>query len=159
IGLPLRQQRRTPRQASGRTGLHHHGQAPAADRRHRRERSVSGKKDPKAVEGITLYQRGRKWWFRLTTGRNILTDAPEYEYSGGSADAAEAFAAALKAKEQHDQGRRVKPSNITVGQFFDEWMTSIKGSVKPSTWASYSDYQAWIKPTVWKKKLQKVDVP
>jgi integrase len=38
-------------------------------------------------------------------------------------------------------------------------MTSIKGSVKPTTWASYADYQAGIKPTIWKKKLQKVDGP
>jgi hypothetical protein len=82
----------------------------------------------------------------VTTGRNILTDEPEYEYGGGFDDATEAFAAALKAKEQHAQGR-VKPSNITVGEFFGEWMTSIKGSIKPTTWASYENYQEWIKPT------------
>jgi hypothetical protein len=83
----------------------------------------------------------------VTTGRNILTDEPEYEYGGGFDDATEAFAAALKAKEQHAQGRRVKPSNITVGEFFGEWMTSIKGSIKPTTWASFENYQEWIKPT------------
>jgi len=113
---------------------------------------------PGKVEGITVYQSGRKWWFRVTTGRNILTDEPEYEYGSGFDDATAAFAAALNAKEQHAQGRRVKPSNITVGQFFSEWMTSIKGSIKPTTWDSYEDYQEWIKPTIWKKKLQKVDV-
>jgi integrase len=110
------------------------------------------------VEGITVYQRGRKWWFRVTTGRNILTDEPEYEYGGGFDDETAALVAALKAKEQHAQGRRVKPSNITVAEFFGEWMTSVKGSIKPTTYASYEDYQAWIKPTIWKKKLQKVDV-
>jgi integrase len=118
----------------------------------------NGNDKPGKVEGITVYKRGRKWWFRVTTGRNILTDEPEYEYGGGFDTDTEAFAAALKAKEQHAQNRRVRPSNITVGEFFAEWMTSIKGTVKATTYASYEDYQAWIKPTIWKKKLQKVDV-
>ena len=39
-------------------------------------------------------------------------------------------------------------------------MTSIKDSVKPSTFTNYSDYQdAYLKPTIWKKPLQRIDVP
>ena len=53
-------------------------------------------------------------------------------------------------------GGASQPSKRTVGEFFDEWMTSIKDSVKPSTYANYADYQdAYVKPTIWKKPLQK----
>jgi integrase len=68
--------------------------------------------------------------------------------------------AAIKAKAAHKAGNRVKPTKLTVGGFFDEWMASIKDSVKPSTFTNYSDYQdAYLKPTIWEKPLQKVDVP
>jgi integrase len=68
--------------------------------------------------------------------------------------------AAVKAKAAHQAGNRVRPTKLTVGGFFNEWMTSIKDSVKPSTFTNYGDYQdAYLKPTIWKKPLQKVDVP
>jgi integrase len=52
------------------------------------------------------------------------------------------------------------PSKLTVDGFFDEWMTSIKDSVKPSPYANYADYQgAYVKPTIGRRLLQRVDVP
>jgi integrase len=120
---------------------------------------VTGKK-ANAVEGITVYPRGRKWWYRLELDRHPLTDERQYEYQGGFATDEEALTAAIKAKAAHQAGKRVKPIKLTVGGFFGEWMISIKDSVKPSTFTNYSDYQdAYLKPTIWKKPLQKVDVP
>ena len=120
---------------------------------------MTGKKH-NPVPGITVYQRGRKWSYRLELDRNPLTAARQFEYQHGFPSDDEAWTAAVKAKAAHEAGNRVKPSKLTVGGFFDEWMTSIKDSVKPSTYANYADYQdAYVKPTIWNKPLQKVDVP
>jgi integrase len=120
---------------------------------------MTGKKR-NTVPGITVYQRGRKWSYRLELERNPLTNSRQFEYQHGFGSDDEAWTAAVKAKAAHEAGNRVKPSKLTVGGFFDEWMTSIKDSVKPSTYANYADYQdAYVKPTIWEKPLQKVDVP
>jgi integrase len=122
---------------------------------------VNGKKD-NPVSGISVYQqKGRKTWsYRLELDRHPLTDERQFEYGHGFPANEDALTAAIKAKAGHKAGNRVKPTKLTVGGFFDEWMTSIKDSVKPSTFTNYSDYQdAYLKPTIWKKPLQKVDVP
>ena len=122
---------------------------------------MTGKKD-NPVSGISVYQqKGRKTWsYRLELDRHPLTGARQFEYGHGFPADEDALTAAIKAKAAHQAGARVKSTKLTVGGFFDEWMTSIKDSVKPSTFANYSDYQdAYLKPTIWKKPLQKVDVP
>jgi integrase len=122
---------------------------------------VTSKKD-NPVSGISVYQqKGRKTWsYRLELDRHPLTDERQFEYGHGFPADEDALTAAIKAKAAHKAGNRVKPTKLTVGGFFDEWMTSIKDSVKPSTFTNYSDYQdAYLKPTIWKKPLQKVDVP
>jgi integrase len=117
-------------------------------------------KGSNAIEGISVYKRGRKWWYRLELDRHPLTDERQFEYQGGFDTEEDALTAAIKAKAAHQVGNRVKPVKLTVGGFFDEWMTSIKDSVKPSTFTNYSDYQdAYLKPTIWNKPLQKADVP
>jgi integrase len=120
---------------------------------------VTGRKAG-AVGGITVYPRGRKWWYRLELDRHPLTGRRQYECQGGFATEEDALAAAIRARAEHEAGRRVPPSRLTVGGFFDEWMTSIRDSVKPSTVANYRDYQdAYLRPTIWEKPLQKIDVP
>jgi integrase len=122
---------------------------------------VTRKKD-NPVSGISVYQqKGRKTWsYRLELARHPLTDERQFEYGHGFPTDEDALTAAIKAKAGHQAGNRVKPTKLTVGGFFDEWMTSIKDSVKPSTFTNYSDYQdAYLKPTIWKKPLQKIDVP
>ena len=66
-----------------------------------------------AVEGITVYQRGRKWWYRLELDRHPLTDERQYEYQGGFATDEDALTAAIKAKAAHKAGNRVKPTKLT----------------------------------------------
>lgn len=113
-----------------------------------------------AVTGITVYQRGRKWAYRVELERHPLTDERQFEYRTGFATEDDAVTAAVKAKAAHDQGRRVAPSKLTVAEFFSEWMATIKDSVKPSTHVNYADYQgAYVLPTIGKKRLQKLDVP
>jgi hypothetical protein len=109
---------------------------------------MTGKKG-NALEGISVYQRGRKWWYRLELDRHPLTDDRQYEYQGGFATDGEALTAAIKAEAAYQAGKRVKPTKLTVGGFFDEWMHSIKDSVKPPTYVNCGDYQdSYLKPTI-----------
>jgi integrase len=122
---------------------------------------MTGKK-PGRVTGITVYQKKdrKSWSYRLELERHPLTDERQFEYGHGFETEDAAWTAAVKAKSEHQQGRRIKPSKITVEEFFDEWLDSIRDSVKPSTLANYADYRdAYVVPLIGKKRLQRVDVP
>lgn len=75
---------------------------------------MTGKK-ANAVEGITVYRRGRKWWYRLELDRHPLTDERQYEYQGRFATNEDVLTAAIKAKAEYQVGKRVKPTKLTVG--------------------------------------------
>lgn len=122
---------------------------------------MTGKK-PGRVTGITVYQKkGRtSWSYRLELERHPLTDERQFEYGHGFATDDDALTAAVKAKSDHQQGRRVKPGKMTVEEFFDEWLDSLRDSIKPSTLTNYTDYRdAYVVPIIGKKRLQKIDVP
>jgi hypothetical protein len=119
---------------------------------------MRGKKHP--VSGIKVYQGGRKWWYRLELERHPLTDERQFEYQGGFATDDDAWKAAIKAKGAQEEGQRVSPSKLTVEEFFDEWLDSLRDSIKPSTLANYTDYRdAYVVPLIGQKRLQKADVP
>jgi integrase len=112
------------------------------------------------VPGIVVYQRGRKWSYRIELERDTLTGKRRFEYKHGHAAEDEAWTAAVKANADHKRGQHVAPSKRTVAEFLAEWMAAIEDSIKPSTYAHYADYQeAYVLPLIGKKKLQEVDVP
>jgi len=112
------------------------------------------------VPGVVVYQRGRKWAYRLELERDPLTGDRQWEYQSGYASQDEAWKAAVKAKADHERGQRVAPAKRTVADFLAEWMTAIQHSIKPSTYVNYADYQdAYVLPLIGQKKLQDIDVP
>ncbi|MFI6325116.1 tyrosine-type recombinase/integrase [Nonomuraea sp. NPDC050556] len=122
---------------------------------------MSKKDDPgNPVAGVVVYQRGKKWSYRLELDRDVLSGERQFEYGHGYATREEAWTAAVKAKDDHGRGQRVLPSKRTVAQFFTEWLTSNEHSVKPSTYVNYCDYtNAYVVPIIGKRKLQDVSVP
>jgi len=118
----------------------------------------AGKRTP--VPGVVVYQRGRKWAYRLELERDPLTGDRRREYQSGYATQDEAWKAAVKAKADHERGQRVAPAKRAVAGFVAEWMATIQHSIKPSTYVNYGDYQgAYVLPLIGQKKLQDVDVP
>lgn len=112
------------------------------------------------VRGVTVYPRGKTFAYNVDLEPDPLTGKVRYEYKGGFPTEEEAWAAALKAKAAIDAGRRVPPSRRTVAAFLSEWLTSVKDSIKPSTYANYVDYiDAYVLPHIGKRRLQDVDVP
>jgi integrase len=112
------------------------------------------------IPGVTVYPRGKKFAYNVDLGPDELTGKRRYEYKGGFATEDEAWAAAIKAKNAVDAGRRVAPSKRTVTEFLAEWLEAIRDSIKPSTYANYVDYRdAYVLPTIGKRQLQEIDVP
>jgi integrase len=112
------------------------------------------------VPGVVVYQRGRKWAYRVELERDPLTGNRRWEYKSGFGTEDQAWTAAVAAKADHKRGQRVSPAKRTLADFLAEWMAAIQDSIKPSTYAYYGDYQeAYVLPIIGKKKLQDVDVP
>jgi integrase len=61
----------------------------------------------------------------------------------------------VKANTAADTGRRVPPSRRTIAEFFAEWLTAVRHSLKPSTYANYAD----VVRIIGKRRLQDIDVP
>lgn len=109
---------------------------------------------------MVVYQRGKKWAYRLELSRDPLTNERQWEYVSGFATYDEALTAALKAKASRANGQRVAPDKRTVADFMAEWLDTVRESIKPSTHANYVDYRdAYVLPKIGKRKLQEVDVP
>lgn len=108
------------------------------------------------VSGVSVYQRGKTWSFRVTTGKDPLTGERTRINRGGFATDEEAFTAAVKAKEKAERGRYLAPSHRRLGEFLDEWLASIRHSVKDSTFAYYEDnIRYYIQPVIGHRNLQR----
>ena len=108
------------------------------------------------VPGISVYQRGTTWSFRVTTGKDPLSGERTRINRGGFADDEEAFTAAIKAKEKAERGLYLTPPRRSLGEFLDEWLASIEHSVKDSTFASYEDnVRYYVQPVIGHRNLQR----
>lgn len=118
-------------------------------------------KNPKKnVTDISVYPRGKKWAYLVTLEADLITGKRPRLYQGGFETYDEALAAAIKAKEEAESGRRVSPSRRTVKQFLDEWISANEESVKPTTTANYRDYtNGNVGPMIGDRKLQEITVP
>lgn len=109
-----------------------------------------------AVPGITVYQRGRKWYYRLELGKDPLTGDRLRENGSGFDTDDDAWTEALESKARHDKGRNVAPSKRTVAEYLTLWLDEIKPYVKPSTHQNYCDYVTfYVNPVIGGLKLQK----
>jgi integrase len=109
---------------------------------------------------VTVYARNESWSYRLELERHTLTDKRQWEYVHGFESEEAAWTAGIRAKEDLSRGQRVSPDRRTVTAFFTQWLSSIKESVKPSTYVNYKDYwEAYVEPAIGTSKLQKLDVP
>jgi hypothetical protein len=112
------------------------------------------------VSGISVYQRGGSWSYRLDLGADLVTGDRQRENKGGFDSHTAAWTAAMESKARLEQGRHVNPSQRKVGQFLDEWFAVMQDTIKPSTYQNYVDYtEAYIKPAIGKRRLQDITVP
>jgi integrase len=111
------------------------------------------------MRGVTIYQRGSTWSYRVDLEPDVLTGKRQRENRGGFATEDEAWAEAAKAKGALEMGRHVKASRRTVRQVAAEWLASIEHSVKPSTYTNYVDYlDAYVFPVIGDRKIQDISI-
>jgi integrase len=121
---------------------------------------VSRSRKRPAVKGVTVFPRGKSFAYNVDLGPDPLTGERRREYGGGFATDDAAWTAALKARAAVEAGRRIAPAKRTVTEFLDEWLGTVKDSLKPSTHVNYSDYtDAYVVPSIGKRRLQDIDVP
>jgi hypothetical protein len=108
---------------------------------------MSGRARP--TKGVTVHQRGARWYYRLDLEPDPLTGKRQRENRGGFETESDAWAAAMASKQRHDGGRSVRVSRRTVRSFLAEWLAAVGDSVKPSTRQNYADYvRAYVDPII-----------
>lgn len=109
-------------------------------------------------KGISVYRRGKSWAYLIELPANILTGERDREYKGGFETEDDAWDAAIEAKVAIDAKLRVKPSKRLLNEVIAEYLDSIDGTVKESTFEHYKDCWGYIKPLIGKRVYQDVDV-
>jgi integrase len=113
----------------------------------------------RGVSGISVYERGSTWSYRIDLGPHPLTGARQRENRGGFATQDEAWTEAIKAKSALESQAYVKPSRRKVRELAEEWLASLEHSVKPTTYENYTRYlEAYVLPSIGDRMLQEVDV-
>ena len=96
------------------------------------------------TKGITVSQRGSRWYYRL----------------GLEPEEKDAWSAAMASRQRHGSGRPVRANRRTVRTFLAEWLDAVSESLKPSTRQNYADYiRAYVDPNIGDRRLQDVTVP
>lgn len=108
-----------------------------------------------------MYQRGSKWYYKFRLPqRDIATGKYPWISKGGFDTEREAWKACRGAMRDVDQGRVVKPSNRTVGQFLTDWLTAVEPTLDATTWRNWSDYaRSYVIPHIGAERLQRLDEP
>jgi len=109
----------------------------------------------------SVYQRGSKWYYKFRLAqRDVATGKYPWIAKGGFDTEREAWKACREAMRDADQGRVVKPSNRTVGQFLTDWLTAVEPTLDATTWRNWSDYsQSYVLPHIGAERLQRLDEP
>jgi integrase len=117
-------------------------------------------KRARRVPGVTVYQRGTSWSYRLDLGLDPVTGDRVRENKGGFNSEDDAWEEALRSQARHEAGRRLKPNRRTLSEFLQEWVDAVEEALKPSTAQNYRDYTAaYVDPTIGSRKLQELTVP
>jgi integrase len=117
-------------------------------------------KPKRQIPGVSVYQRGTTWSYRLYLAPDPLTGKRPRENRGGFADEDEAWDEVLKSKAAHDAGRQVKRSPRTVAAFMAEWLETTRTEVKSTTYQNYVDYtRSYVVPIIGERPLQEIKVP
>ncbi len=87
-----------------------------------------------------IRQRGkRSWELKYDVGRDRRTGKREIAYVTFCGGRREAQTELSRLITEAKQGRRIKPSKLTVAEYLDQWLVSVKSSMSPKSydWLDY----------------------
>lgn len=112
------------------------------------------------IPGITVYQLKSAWSYRITGEPETVSGRRIRPYKGGFATEEEAWRAAVDAKKRLESGRTPHAKNMQVGEYFQEWLKTVKSNLKETTAQSYSDMiKAYVNPSMGSRRLGDLKVP
>lgn len=113
----------------------------------------------RTLPGVAVYKRGKAWAYQVERDRATLDGSRKRSYKGGFPTEQEAWTAAVEAKKQLDAGRAPHAKRLRAEAFLQEWLDSVRPSLKPSTFASYRDMvEDYVAPTIGQRWLGDVTV-
>jgi len=112
------------------------------------------------IPGITVYQLKSTWAYRITGEPETVSGRRIRPYKGGFDTEEEAWRAGVDAKKRLESGRTPHAKNIQVGEYFQEWLETVRSNLKDTTAQSYSDMiTAYISPAMGARWLGDLKVP
>ena len=106
------------------------------------------------IRGITVYPLKSTWAYRITGEPETISGSRIRPYKGGFATEEDAWRAAVDAKKRLEAGRTPHTKSISVSDYFDEWLETVKSNLKDTTTQSYSDMiSAYIVPSMGSRRL------
>jgi integrase len=90
-----------------------------------------------AVSGGHVRKRGKSWSYVLEASADPATGRRRQVWKGGFATKREAQKALREALSRVDLGTFVAPQRTTVAEYLDQWLETIKPSVRATTHAGY----------------------
>jgi integrase len=112
------------------------------------------------IPGITVWQRGQSWAYRLEGSRDPLTGDRVRPYQGGFKSESEALKEAIEAKKRYDSGIAAHAKRIRVADFLNEWIDVTGPTIKRSSAQGYRDsIRYYIEPIIGQRWLGDLTVP
>ncbi len=99
---------------------------------------VTGWSYPDAMQGRVYRRDGKKWAYTVDVGVDPMSGRRRQKTKGGFATRKEAEGALHETIASVHAGTYVPNSKATVGEYLEGWLGSVKSSLRPTTWISYS---------------------
>lgn len=115
--------------------------------RSRRQRGVRG----------TVVRRGSRWAYVINLEPDPVTGKRQQLWRSGHGSEDEAWDALAEANRELREGTFVRPVNLTVAEFLDRWLDTIKVEIKPTTHANYSALaRAYVVPHIGHRRMRDI---
>ncbi len=106
----------------------------------------------------SVVKKGKQYYVKIELAPDPATGKRRQKWHSGFRTKKEAERARIDLLSKFDRGEYVEATQLTVAEFFEEWLTAIRPTVKESTWNGYaSKSRNHIVPHLGGMKLTKVD--
>ncbi len=106
----------------------------------------------------SVVKKGKQYYVKVELDPDPATGKRRQKWHSGFRTKKEAERARIDLLSRLDRGEYVEPTQLTVAEFFEEWLAAIRPTVKQSTWNGYaSKARNHVVPHLGRMKLTRVD--
>ncbi|MGB9866589.1 MAG: tyrosine-type recombinase/integrase [Bacillota bacterium] len=105
----------------------------------------------------SVYRRGDTWAVLVDVGQDPATGRRKRHYKGGFKTKREAEAYKAQVLVELQRGAFVEPAKITVAEYAERWLASVKPNLAPRTWQGYElNLRKHVLPFIGQAELSKL---